>query len=136
MPIHQGPPQRSTVLAAVLAALIAVALGILAAKTIPTAAEHRGQIQAAGYHVATCTIQAERHDDSRIQTLAHLANCLQDNHQIRTEAGDITLTIFSLAVLGWAVGSSSTAGTTNRSAGRDPGALFGGRHAQRVRHHL
>jgi hypothetical protein len=103
-PIHQGPPQRSTVLAAVLAALIAVALGILVAKTIPAAAEHRGQIHATSYHVATCTLHAERHDDSRIQTLAHVADCLQDNHQIRTEAGDITLTIFSLAFLatgGW-----------------------------------
>jgi len=83
-----------------LATLTAVALGILVAKTIPAAAEPRGQIHATSYHVATCTIQAERHDDSRIQTLAHLADCLQDNHQIRTEAGDITLTIFSLAVLG------------------------------------
>jgi hypothetical protein len=95
--------QRSTVLA-VLAALTTVALGILAAKTIPAAAEHRGQIHATSYHVATCTIQAGRHDDSRIQTLAHLADCLQDNNQIRTEAGDITLTIFSLALVsagGW-----------------------------------
>ena len=103
-PVHHGSPQRSTVLAAVLATLTAVALGILVAKTIPAAAEHRGQIHATSYHVATCTIQAERHDDSRIQTLAHLADCLQDNHQIRTEAGDITLTIFSLAFLaagGW-----------------------------------
>jgi hypothetical protein len=99
-PTHQDPPQRSTVLAAVLAALTAVALGILIAKTIPAAADHRGQIHATGYHVATCTIQAERPDDSRIQTLAHLADCLQDNHQIRTEAGDITLTTFSLAFLG------------------------------------
>jgi hypothetical protein len=99
-PTHQGPPQRSTVLAAVLAALTAVALGILIAKTIPAATEHRGQIHATSYHVATCTIQAERPDDSRIQTLAHLADCLQDNHQIRTEAGDITLTTFSLAFLG------------------------------------
>jgi hypothetical protein len=99
-PTHQGPPQRSTVLAAVLAALTAVALGILIAKTIPAAADHRGQIHATGYHVATCTIQAERHDDSPVQTLAHLADCLQDNHQIRTEAGDITLTTFSLAFLG------------------------------------
>jgi len=77
VPIHQRPPQRSTVLAAVLAGLIAVALGILVAKTIPAASEHRGQIHATSYHVATCTIQAERHDDSRIQTLVHLADCLQ-----------------------------------------------------------
>jgi hypothetical protein len=60
--IHQGPPRRSTVLAPVLAALTAVALAILVAKTLPGAAEYRGQI--------------------------------------RTEAGDITLTIFSLVFLG------------------------------------
>jgi hypothetical protein len=99
-PIHQGPPQRSTILSAVLTALTAVALVILVAKTIPAATAHRGQIHAAGYHVATCSAQAERHDDSRIQTLAHIADCLQDNHQIRSEAGDITLTIFSLALVG------------------------------------
>ena len=81
-PIHQHSPQRSTVLAAVLAALIAVAVGILVAKTIPAAAGHRGQIHAAGYHVATCTIHAERRHDSLIQTLAHLDDCLQDNQQI------------------------------------------------------
>ncbi len=99
-PSHQGRPQRSTVQIAALVGLLAVAVGILVAKTIPAAAEHRGQIHATSYHVATCTIQAERHGDSRIQTFAHLADCLQDNHQVRTEAGDITLTIFSLAFLG------------------------------------
>jgi hypothetical protein len=99
-PNNQRPPRRSTVLAAVLAALTAVALGILVAKTIPAVAEHRGQIHATSDHVATCTLQAEQHGHSRTQTLTHLADCLQDNHQIRTEAGDITLTIFSLAILG------------------------------------
>jgi hypothetical protein len=49
------------------------------------------------YHVATCTM-TERHDESRTQILTHFADCLQGNHQIRTEAGDITLT--SLAFLG------------------------------------
>jgi hypothetical protein len=72
----------------------------LVAKTIPAAADHRGQIHAISYHIATCTLQAERHGDGRTQTLSHLADCLQDNHQIRTEAGDITLTIASLTVLG------------------------------------
>lgn len=96
LPTYQGPPQRSTV----LAALIAVALGILIAKTIPAAAEHQGQIHAASYHVATCTLQAEGHSDGRVQTLAHLADCLQHNHQIRTKAGDITLTIVSMTILG------------------------------------
>jgi hypothetical protein len=98
-PIHQQP-HRSIVLAAVLSVLTAVALGILVAKTIPAAAEHRGQIHTSGYDVATCTLQAERHGHTRTQTLAHLADCVQDNHQIRTEAGDITLTVFSLALVG------------------------------------
>jgi hypothetical protein len=86
--------------AAVLTGLAVVALGILVAKTIPAAAEHRGQIHATSDQVATCTIQAEHHGHSRTQTLAHLGDCLQDNHQIRTEAGDITLTVASLAFLG------------------------------------
>jgi hypothetical protein len=98
-PIHQQS-HRSTVLAVVLAVLTAVALGILVAKTIPAAAEHRSQIHTAGYDVATCTLRAEEHGHTRTQTLAHLADCVQDNHQIRTEAGDITLTIFSLALVG------------------------------------
>jgi hypothetical protein len=96
----QSPTQRSTVTAAVLAVLTAVALGVLVAKTIPGAVAHRGQIHAASYHVATCTLEGERHNDSRTETLAHIADCLRDNHQIRTEAGDITLTIFSLTFLG------------------------------------
>jgi hypothetical protein len=72
----------------------------LVVKTIPAAAQHRGQIYATSDHVATCTIRAEHRGDSRTQTIAHLADCLQDNHQIRTEAGDITLTVASLAFLG------------------------------------
>lgn len=82
------------------AVLTAVALGILVAKTIPAVTAHRGQIHATSHNVATCTIHAERPGDSRTQTLTHLADCLQDNHQIRTGAGDITLTIDSLAFVG------------------------------------
>lgn len=99
-PTHQAPPQRSTLLAVVSTALGAVALVVLIARTIPTAAEHRGQIQAVGDHVTTCSVLAERGDDSGIQTLAHIADCVQDNHQIRSEAGDVTLTMVVLTLVG------------------------------------
>jgi hypothetical protein len=85
---------------AALTALIAVALVVLIVKSIPAAADHKGQIHAAGYGVTTCAIQAQRRDDTGLQTLAHIADCIQENHQVRTESGDLTLTMLSLTLVG------------------------------------
>jgi hypothetical protein len=52
------PTHRLTAVTAALTALIAVALAVLLAKTIHTAAEHQSEIHTAGYHVTICTAQA------------------------------------------------------------------------------
>lgn len=94
------PTHRLTAVTAALTALIAVALAVLLAKTIHTAAEHQSEIHTAGYHVTICTAQAQRHGDTGIQTLTHIADCVLNDHQIRSEAGDVTLTVLILAGVG------------------------------------
>jgi hypothetical protein len=101
---HRGPAQHRTTVSAVLTALIAIALAVTVATIVATAAVHRGQIHTTSYDVTICTAHAERPNDGGIQTIAHLADCVHDNHQIRSEASDVTLTVLLLALAaagGW-----------------------------------